>query len=122
MDMFPLAIVWHPDTGAPTLPGWIMAGAYVVGAPFCARAGSLMCQVQLQRAGKLDPWWALAAALLFLGINKLLALQTVLINLGRAVARAQGWYEYRHVRVAQAVFAVLFTLSLLAALAACFRK
>lgn len=118
--MFAFAIVWHSDSGYPTLPGWIMAGAYAVGALFCARAGIVTRQTQLERSGELAPWWLLAAALLFLAINKLVALQTLLTHLGRALAKARGWYQYR--RVAQAVFAVFFTLALLAALAACFKK
>ena len=74
------------------------AGAYIIGALYCARAGIATRQAQRQRSDKLHPWWGLAILLLFLGINKLLAL-----------------------RAAQAVF-VLFMLVLLAALAACLMK
>ena len=116
--MFAFAIIWHSATGYPTLPAWAMAGAYVTGALFCARAGIVTRQAH--RPDNLTPWWVLAIILLFLGINKLLAFQTLLIQFGRQIMLAQGWHQYR--RVAQAVFAVLFTLALLAALAACLKK
>jgi hypothetical protein len=116
--MSAFAIVWHSDTGYPTLPGWTVAGAYVVGALFCVRAA--LVTRQAQQPNKLNPWWVLAILLLFLGINKLIALQSLLIGLGRAAARTEGWYQHR--RVVQAVFVVLFTLALLTMLAACFKK
>ena len=116
--MFALAIIWHSNSGYPTLPAWVMAGAYVIGALFCARAGIVTRQAH--RPDKLNPWWGLTILLLFLGINKLVALQTLLIELGRAAARTEGWYQYR--RVAQAVFVVLFTVLLLITFAVCLKK
>jgi uncharacterized membrane protein len=62
----------------------------------------------------------MAAVLLFLGINKKLDLQSLLIHAGRASATAEGWYQYRW--MAQTVFVVLFTVSVVAALAACLKK
>ena len=54
-------------------------------------------------------WWALAALLVFLGINKRLNLQPFLIVMGRRAAVAGGWYEHR--RLAQAVFSAVFVLA-----------
>jgi uncharacterized membrane protein len=47
-------------------------------------------------------WWCLAAGLFFLGVNKQLNLQTLLIVLGRRVAVAGHWYARR--RQAQMIF------------------
>ena len=41
-------------------------------------------------------WRALAVAMLLLGVNKQLDLQSLIPILGRRVARMQGWYEDRH--------------------------
>ena len=40
-------------------------------------------------------WVGLAIVLLLLGINKQLDLQTAVIELGRMLTRAEGWYDYR---------------------------
>jgi hypothetical protein len=47
-------------------------------------------------------WLGLAVILLLLGINKQLDLQTALTEIGRILARRQGWYDNR--RRVQAVF------------------
>jgi hypothetical protein len=66
------------------------------------------------------PWIIIAALLLFLGINKWLDLQTLLMHLGRAATRTTHWYKHR--RAAQTVFVMFFTLVVLAALASGLRK
>jgi hypothetical protein len=53
-------------------------------------------------------WWLLAIGLVFLGVNKQLNLQTLMIILGRRAAFAGGWYKYR--RLVQALFAAAFAL------------
>jgi len=113
--MFAVVFAQHSDNGDLTFLGWITALAYVVGALFCVWAG-----IVTRRSDKQQPWWILAVILFFLGVNKLLNLQTALINLGRAAARAQCWYRYQ--RVAQVVFAVLFALALMAVFAAFLKK
>jgi hypothetical protein len=113
--MFGIVFAQHSDNGDLTFLGWTTALAYVVGALFCVRAG-----IVTRHSDKQQPWWILAVILLFLGVNKLLNLQTRLINLGRSAAQTQGWYPYE--REAQAVFVVLFTLVLAATLAACVKK
>jgi len=117
---FAIVFAQHSDNGHLTPLGWAVAVVYGLGALCCARAGRVTQQDGRRCPDKQQPWWFLAATLLFLGINKLLNLQTTLINLGRAAARTWGWYQYR--RAAQAVFAVLFTLALLAVFAALLKK
>ena len=107
MEIDLCAVVWHSDTGDPTLSAWAMATVYVVAAGFCARVGS----VTHQRTGQRLPWWIIAGILLFLGVNKLVAFQTVMFQLGRATAASQGWSEHR--RTVQAVFAGLLAEILL---------
>jgi hypothetical protein len=63
-------------------------------------------------------WRRLALLILLLGINQQLDLQTLLIQGGRALAEAEGWYAYR--RLVQSTFFGLFAFGflLLASLAA----
>ena len=63
-------------------------------------------------------WRRLALLILLLGINQQLDLQTLLIQSGRALAEAEGWYAYR--RLVQRTFFGLFAFGflLLASLAA----
>jgi len=56
-------------------------------------------------------WSYLALLLLFLGINQQLDLQTLLIQSGRALAEAEGWYPYR--RLVQRTFFGLFAVGTL---------
>jgi hypothetical protein len=53
-------------------------------------------------------WWLMAVVLLFLGINKQLNLQTLMIDLGRSAAVAGGWYERR--RFVQGLFCAGFAV------------
>lgn len=106
--MIDAAGAWRPGIGDPTPLGWLTVAAYFVAAAACWRTA--------RRDGR-GPWLVIALALVLLGINKQLDLQTALTELGRALARAQGWYEQR--RTVQAGFIVALTLagaSLLAAL------
>ena len=50
-------------------------------------------------------WGRLALLILLLGINQQLDLQTLLIQSGRALAEAEGWYPYRRL-VQRAFFGV----------------
>lgn len=79
---------WHPGIGDPTPIGWITVWAY---------AGT--CGLCFVCARRLRPplfWWTVTAALLFLGINKQLDLQTWFTEVGRDLAQQDGWYERRH--------------------------
>jgi len=79
---------WHPGIGDPTPIGWITVWAYAGACGLC-----FVC------ARRLRPpvfWWAMTLTLLFLGINKQLDLQTWLTELGRDLAKHDGWYERRH--------------------------
>jgi hypothetical protein len=91
---------WHPSIGDPSLVGWITVLAYVTAALLAARSarahGRPAAQADVAEARLLARfWWALACALLALGINKQLDLQTLFTQVLRDLAQAQGWYERR---------------------------
>lgn len=92
---------WLPGIGDPTAGGWITVAAYFAAAWLCWR---LVSKPQPERMPIHRPlptseqrfWWLLFGAMVFLGINKQLDLQTAFTEMGRAVARSGGWYEQRH--------------------------
>lgn len=98
--------VWRPEIGDPNRGGWVVTVAYIT-------AGCLCCIYALRR-GRWDTaerprthravWFGLAATMVLLGFNKQLDLQTLMTDLGRALAWRQGWIGYR--RAVQLVFVV----------------
>src|SRR5678816_1896366 len=85
---------WSPGIGDPTIMGWLTVVLYALGAWQCYRLATAHSNMQGQR--EVAIWWALALALLALGINKQLDLQTALTEIGRILAAKNGWYERRH--------------------------
>jgi len=99
---------WRPRLDNPDFVGWSVVAFYELAALACARAAVL---ARSRRGhGRAAIWWGLALALCFLGVNKQLNLQTLLIVLGRHWAVAAGWYGQR--RTAQVAFALAFGLGL----------
>jgi hypothetical protein len=98
----------------PDLRGWSVVAAYVVAAACCARAALVRRKMGREDKGDSVIWRLLALGLLFLGINKQLNLQSLLIALGRRAALAGGWYEQR--RLAELVFSAGLTVAGLLAL------
>jgi len=96
---------WHPGIGDPTVVGWITVLAYFATCWLC-----LSCARHLRPAVF---WWAVTTALLALGINKQLDLQTWFTEVGRDLAKQDGWYGQRHeiqvafIGIMAAVFALL---------------
>jgi hypothetical protein len=83
---------------AGTLP-WVAVAGYLVGALLCG------WQATRSKAGAERLFWILASiAMLALGLNKQLDLQTQLTAIGRQWARDGGWYYQR--REFQAAFIV----------------
>jgi hypothetical protein len=106
---------WHFGIGDPTPMGWFIVFAYLA-----ATTASALVWAAERRAGRQGQtasplfWMVLTASLLFLGVNKQLDLQTLLSDVGRRMARAEGWYDRR--RVYQAVFIAAVTTAGLIAL------
>lgn len=76
---------------------WLNVAAYLSAAAACMGAGRTAWIIRQQRD---RVFWLLAAgALLFLGVNELLDLQALLTAVGRAHAKANGWYgQHRQVQ------------------------
>ncbi len=107
---------WSPGIGDPSLLGWFTVAAYGVCVLLCWRARRA---ARREREAGSPPgsstfWMVLAVASVALGVNKQLDLQTGLMDWGRTLARAQGWYESR-----QAVKLGVGVAVLLAAAALC---
>ena len=79
--------------GDPTFFGWFTVVAYL-GAAGLAAANAWRAEAGRSHSQRWL-WWGLALLLLFLAINKQLDIQSYFTAIGRAVARAQGWYELR---------------------------
>jgi hypothetical protein len=90
---------WRSSIGRADMADWVTVAAYLLAALLSVRAAR---QAWLRREPRDRTFWRIAAALLvFLGINELLDLQTLLTSIGRAHAKANGWYgEHRGVQFA----------------------
>lgn len=83
---------WSPGIGDPSWVGWFTVVLYFAVAVATLR---LLRRHSFARHERWF-WTVLALMLLGLGVNKQLDLQTAFTELGRIVAREQGWYEVRH--------------------------
>lgn len=70
---------------------WLVMAAYLCAAWLAGRAARRATTDGRERWF----WLLLTAALVFLGVNKLLDLQALLTAVARELARAAGWYEDR---------------------------
>lgn len=103
---------WRPTIGDPTFMGWFTVAAYaVVGGLAVLTAiaywDSYTDRVVHLRASKL--WLSVAAMMAILCINKQLDLQSLVTDIGRIVARHQGWYEQRRAVQELFVLGVIFS-------------
>ncbi len=99
---------WHPGIGDPTVVGWVTVGAYALATVLCAMCAWREPGDRRQRRF----WCVLAALMLLLGVNKQLDLQTWFTEIGRDLARADGWYDIRH-QVQVSFISLLAVLGLL---------
>lgn len=92
---------WTPQIGDPEATGWLTVAAYLI----CAALAVAVWRGQPDGRGRAF-WGLIAAATLFLAVNKQLDLQTALTATARCLAHAQGWYEQR--RIVQLAFIAAF--------------
>ena len=89
---------WSPGIGDPTFGGWLTVLVYFVTAWRCSQAArrisGRMAALSDARRERLF-WKILSVLFLLLGINKQLDLQSLVTELGRLMARDEGWYESR---------------------------
>jgi hypothetical protein len=90
-------IQWRPGIGDPSFMGWFTVFSYHITAIICALVAINTQRIFSNSRAKNQNifWWALAVTLFLLGINKQLDLQSLLIDIGRAILISQGWYEQR---------------------------
>jgi hypothetical protein len=115
MDVFVLAKAPRGDQG---FTPWLITLAYFVVAGLCLWAGRKEKEKSLGRGRRWNApvfWFTLCGLLVALGFNKQLDLQSDFTEIGRNVAKSEGWYENR--RIVQAIFVVLFGLGAVAAVA-----
>ena len=95
---------WELGIGDPGFVGWFTVIVYIISALSCAyTAWSASKNTDSETRKRLIIFWSfLTCALIFLGINKQLDLQALLTEIGRKMAKEQGWYELR--RKFQTVF------------------
>lgn len=103
---------WSPQIGDPTVAGWGTVAAYAV----CVVL-SLMALTRAQDSRERAFWRLVALAMLSLGVNKQLDLQSMLTAAGRCLSQLQGWYEERQVFQRKFIIGLLIVAGLLLALA-----
>ena len=100
---------WHFGIGDPTPIGWFTTFAYFAATIACGLVWVTDRQaVRTRGRGSPGFWMVLTVLLLLLGINKQLDLQTLLNDVGRRTAKAQGWYGVR--RFYQVIFVASVTV------------
>ena len=89
---------WSPGIGDPNVAGWVTVVLYVAAALTCmVVARRLRPQVKAGEVSQREFWaWSLFSFFLWLlAVNKQLDFQTALTEIGRMLARKQGWYGSR---------------------------
>jgi len=100
---------WYASIAHADMADWVTVGAYVFAATLGASAAR---HAGLQRNSSEQMFWRFSAGgLLFLAINELLDLQTLLTMIGRAHAKANGWYDVH--RTIQYIFVVVLAIAAL---------
>jgi hypothetical protein len=88
-------IDWRPGIGDPTFGGWFTVFLYVLAVLSCLRTTIAIRDARPPEPDSVVFWRNVTALMAALGVNKQLDLQTAFTELGRAIARAHGWYEQR---------------------------
>jgi hypothetical protein len=84
---------WQSSIARADMADWVTVAAYLLAAVLSARAAG---HAWLRRETRDSIFWRITAVLLvFLGINELLDLQSILTMVVRAHANTNGWYAER---------------------------
>lgn len=106
---------WRASLADASASDWTTVAAYLIAATIAVRAARAARQRSEPRE---RVFWSLTAGLLiFLGVNELFDLQTVLTEVGKQWSLEQGWYEDRRLYQLEFVIA-LAVVAVLAGLAA----
>jgi len=90
---FTTQLHWRPTIGDPTAMGWFTVVAYALGAVLTGLAALAHIRHGSGRGRAI--WLLVTAGMAFLCVNKQLDLQSLLTEIGRMIARSQGWYAQR---------------------------
>jgi hypothetical protein len=94
---------WRPTIGDPTFMGWFTVVSYFV----CSLSTYFAARNARSWERKAFLFWStICILMILLGINKQLDLQSLFTEVGRQVARHEGWYDNR--RIVQFLFIILF--------------
>jgi hypothetical protein len=102
---------WSPQIGDPTVAGWGTVVAYAV----CAVLG-VMALMRVDDRRERIFWGLVTLAMLALGVNKQLDLQSMFTAAGRCLSQLQGWYEERRVFQRDFIIGLLMVAGLFLAL------
>jgi hypothetical protein len=86
---------WRPRLGDPSVMGWLTVAAYAAAAVACWRAACRADTPQGRAGGVWRQWMLMTVLMGLLCLNKQLDLQSLLTDIGRVLAREQGWYRER---------------------------
>ena len=99
---------WRPTIGDPTFMGWFTVFAYFITALLCAiYTYKLFKQYNSFKNKEFLFWLGLALIMVFLGINKQLDLQSLFTEIGRNIAKKQGWYDQRRIYQREFILAIM---------------
>lgn len=92
-------IRWRPQIGDPSFMGLLTVVVYAVAALLCIVAArrSLATEDPKQDRRRRRMWLGVGMLMFFLCINKQLDLQSLFTDVGRILARREGWYDNRRV-------------------------
>lgn len=101
---------WPPTIGDPSFMGWFTVVSYFA----CAVLSTILALTNQSTDRKSFFFWStISLLMILLGINKQLDLQSLFTEIGRQIARAQGWMDHR--RIVQFWFIVAFGTTAIAA-------
>jgi hypothetical protein len=86
---------WRPGIGDPSWGGWLTVALYLLAALSFGVVAAGMRQRQAHAGSEVRIWAVLAILFAVLGVNKQLDIQTAFTEIGRIVAKEQGWYAER---------------------------
>lgn len=99
---------WQPGFNDPYLLSWVMVAVYVLAAALAVVVLRRAAFPEATRRREQVFWGLVAAALVFMAVNKQADLQTFLLSVGHCMARAQDWFGQRLVvkRIGLTLFAL----------------
>lgn len=100
---------WFQEAGDPNIVAWIITVGYAIAA-WTSHTAATHAKVQRRSRATQRFWQVLMIAMILLGLNKQLDLQSLLIDCGRTMSREGGWFAHR--RMVERGFATALAASL----------